>query len=168
MAGTSCVVLSDESDSDGTIINEPIGDVLITDSLDDTSEDVPSVPCYNSDLCDVLPFSQDDNLQDTLDITPPSNIMDNLHEIKTVFRKKVLPSGEVQYYVSWRHSPAKKHRCWVSRDDLSPQLKAFVDSKKIPTLNEKINAISNVIVNTKKINKNDDYLSYKVTECGMS
>ena len=31
----------------------------------------------------------------------------------------------------------KKHRCLVNRSDLSPQLKAYVDLKKIPCLKNK-------------------------------
>lgn len=82
---------------------------------------------------------------------------DTFHEIKTVFRKKVLPSGEEQYYVSFRHAPAKKHRQWISRNDLTPELKAYVDSKKLPVVKSRINVIE--LRDTKTIRNDDDWLS---------
>ena len=97
------------------------------------------------DLDQSLPFSQLDDraLQRECDVETDGVAEDCSREdsqtentgyekIKKVYRKKVMPSGDIQYYLSWADYPAKKYRCWVSRSDLSDELKKFVDNKKLP------------------------------------
>ena len=89
-----------------------------------------------------LPFSDldDESLRDTMedpvDTTQSQNklmIENNRYEgIRKVYRKRVLSCGGVEYYLSWAKCPNKKHRCWIKRDDLSPALQDYVDSRKLP------------------------------------
>ena len=85
-----------------------------------------------------LPFQQVDR-ETFLKAFPDSNrsnkteIEKNGYDmIKKVYRKRVLESGETEYYLSWADTPAKKHRRWVNRKDLSPQLQEYIDSRKLP------------------------------------
>ena len=83
-----------------------------------------------------FPFSDldDESLRDTMedpeDTTQSQNkpmIENNRYEgIRKVYRKSV------EYYLSWAKCPSKKHRCWVKRDDLSPALHDYVDTRKLP------------------------------------
>ena len=89
-----------------------------------------------------LPFSDldDESLRDTMedpeDTTQSQNkpmIENNRYEgIRKVYRKRVLPCGGVEYYLSWAKCPTKKHKCWVKREDLSPALQDYVDTRKLP------------------------------------
>ena len=58
--------------------------------------------------------------------------MRNTTKLKKVYRKRKLSSGDIEYYLSWANHPAKKYRCWVKRDDLSPALQKCMDIKNIP------------------------------------
>ena len=136
------------SDSDSTIIDDVAGDKLIGKDVEidqtNTNMDKSDESDEAGRVCDELPIAEveDDVLQESMAVAPVKkldNVNNNndLELIKKVYRKRVSPSGEEQYYLSWRNYPAKKHRCWVNRSDLSPQLKEYVDSKKIPCLTNK-------------------------------
>ena len=85
-----------------------------------------------------LPFNELDDktlrqvVSDSAADGPETTRNKGYEQIKKIYRKKILPSGEVQYYLSWSKFPAKKHRCWVKRSDLSPELQEYVDTKKLP------------------------------------
>ena len=57
---------------------------------------------------------------------------DEYQQVKKVYRKRKLSSGDIEYYLSWADQPAKKYRCWVKRDNLSPILQKYIDTKKLP------------------------------------
>ena len=91
--------------------------------------------CVDSDL----PFSglDDDSLVEEMkDISQqqgkPAIQNDEYHQVKKVYRKRKLSSGDIEYYLSWANQPAKKYRCWVKRDDLSPTLQKYIDTKRLP------------------------------------
>ena len=46
------------------------------------------------------------------------------------YRKRKLSSGDIEYYLSWADQPAKKYRCWLKRDNLSPIFQKYIDTKK--------------------------------------
>ena len=184
-----------DSDSDSTIItgNELVGDTLIDSDLDKSQSEDTDINNVNEPICDMLPFSSEDTVSDSQqhDSTTTSDkdsitgnrgsTADNceqvsvnngeFHEIYKVYRKRTLSSGEEQYYISWKHAKAKRDRCWVNRSDLTPQLKQYVDNKKLPVVKQRINVLSAVdaknntnkvpstTVMTKYINNNDDWLS---------
>ena len=86
-----------------------------------------------------LPFSgmDDDSLVEEMrDISQqqgkPAIQNDEYHKVKKVYRKRKLSSGDIEYYLSWANHPAKKNRCWVKRDDLSPTLQKYIDTKSLP------------------------------------
>ena len=86
-----------------------------------------------------LPFSgmDDDSLVEEMrDISQqqgkPAIQNEEYHKVKKVYRKRKLSSGDIEYYLSWANHPAKKNRCWVKRDDLSPTLQKYIDTKNIP------------------------------------
>ena len=83
----------DNSDDCGGVVDLPFSD-LNDESLRDTMDD----------------------LEDTTQIRDQPIIENNGYEgIKKVYRKRVLPCGGVEYYLSWAKFPSKKHRCWVKR-----------------------------------------------------
>ena len=91
--------------------------------------------CVDSDL----PFSglDDDSLVEEMkDISQQQGKHaiqnDEYHQVKKVYRKRKLSSGDIEYYLSWAKQPAKKYRCWVKRDDLSPTLQKYIDTKRLP------------------------------------
>ena len=89
--------------------------------------------CVDNDL----PFSglDDDSLVEEMkDISQqqgkPAIQNDEYHQVKKVYRKRKLSSGDIEYYLSWANQPAKKYRCWVKRDDLSPALQKYMDTRE--------------------------------------
>ena len=56
------------------------------------------------------------------------------HQVQKVYRKIKLSSGDIEYYLSWANQPAKKYRCWVKRNDLSPTLQKYIDTKRLPCM----------------------------------
>ena len=158
VAEEESVELQDETDDvqrdvqNDTDPQDTLDDVVaLTVNQEDTIvRDVPRDPMANdadeADDDQPLPFSQldDRQLQQVVDVdveeveddvpeTQQTVTKDNnFEQIKKVYRKKLLPSGDIQYYLSWAAFPAKKHRCWVNRQDLSPELQKYVDTKKLP------------------------------------
>ena len=97
----------DNSDDGGGVVDFPFSD-LDDESLRDTMEDPEGTTQSQNKLM----------------------IENNRYEgIRKVYRKRVLPCGGVEYYLSWAKCPSKKHRCWVKRDDLSPALQDYVDTR---------------------------------------
>ena len=91
--------------------------------------------CVDSDL----PFSgldDDSQVEEMKDISQqqgkPTIQNDEYHQVKKVYRKRKLSSGDIEYYLSWANQPAKKYRCWVKRDDLSPTLQKYINTKRLP------------------------------------
>ena len=91
--------------------------------------------CVDSDL----PFSgldDDSQVEEMKDISQqqgkPAIQNDEYHQVNKVYRKRKLSSGDIEYYLSWANQSAKKYRCWVKRDDLSPALKKYMDKKRLP------------------------------------
>ena len=48
------------------------------------------------------------------------------------FIERQLSLCDIDYYLSWADRPAKKYRCWINRDNLSPSLQKYIDTKKLP------------------------------------
>ena len=89
--------------------------------------------CVDSDL----PFSglDDDSLVEEMkDISQqqgkPTIQNDEYHQVKKVYRKRKLSSGDIEYYLSWANQPAKKYRCWVKRDDFITRITKIYGYKK--------------------------------------
>ena len=89
--------------------------------------------CVDSDI----PFSglDDDSLVEGMkDISQqqgkPTIQNNEYHHVKKVYRKRKLSSGDMEYYLSWADQPAKKYRCWVKRDNLSPILQKYIDIQR--------------------------------------
>ena len=53
-------------------------------------------------------------------------------KVKTVYRRRKLSSGDIEYYLSWAYKPAKKDSCWITRDNLSPTFQKHIDTNKLP------------------------------------
>ena len=53
-----------------------------------------------------------------------------LHQIAKIFRKRILPNNTTQYYVSYKHYPAKKDRVWINESDMTPALQQHAKNKK--------------------------------------
>ena len=51
---------------------------------------------------------------------------DDYHQVKKVFRKRKLSSGDIEYYLSWADKPAKKYRCWINREIFSSTLQKYI------------------------------------------
>ena len=97
---------------------------------DDGQED----ECVDSDL----PFSGldgDSLVEEMRDISKqqgkPTIQNDEYHQVKKVYRKRKISAGDIGYYLSLADQPAKKYRCWVKRDNLSPILQKYMDTKKL-------------------------------------
>ena len=91
--------------------------------------------CVDGDL----PFSglDDDSLIGEMkDISQqqgkPTMQADEYHQVKKVYRKRKLSSGDIEHYLSWADQPSKKYRCWVKRDNLLPILQKHIDTKRLP------------------------------------
>ena len=55
--------------------------------------------------------------------------MMNTTKVKKVYRKIKLSSGDIGYYLSWADQPPKNYRCCVKRDNLSPIIQKYIDTK---------------------------------------
>jgi len=53
------------------------------------------------------------------------------HPIAKIYRKRILPNSTTQYYVSYKHSPAKKDRVWINENDMTPQLQRYARNRKL-------------------------------------
>ena len=87
--------------------------------------------------CDI-PFSglDDDSLVEEMrDISQqqgkPTIQNDDYHQVREFYRKRKLSSGDIEYYLSWADKPAKRYICWINRDNLSPTLQKYIDTKKL-------------------------------------
>ena len=70
------------------------------------------------------------------DISPqqgkPTIQNDDYHQVKKVYRKRKLSSRDIDDYLYWADKPAKNYSCWINRDNLSPTLQKYIDTKKLP------------------------------------
>ena len=87
-----------------------------------------------------LPFGElDDNslVEEMGDISQqqskPTIQNDNYHKVKKFIERESYLQ-ETEYYLSWSDKPAKKYRCWINREDLSPTLQKYIDSMRLPCI----------------------------------
>ncbi|MGL1886778.1 MAG: reverse transcriptase domain-containing protein [Reichenbachiella sp.] len=64
------------------------------------------------------------------------------HPIAKIFRKRILPDRSTQYYVSYKHHPAKKDRVWINESDMSPELQQYARNRKLQIRKANLNMIS--------------------------
>ena len=161
--------LEDIRDADQPLVNS---DHLLDCADDKTEPDNGAVSTTTrTDNLQQLPFSQleETSFYDATGANQPSTSIptgnkttSEYHQINKVYRQRTLPSGEQQYFVSWHGYPAKKHRCWIDRQALTPDLQKYVDNRKLPCKKGKINAISTTPQpQLKIITDNNDWLSWK-------
>ena len=112
--------------------DESTNDLHKTEGKDDSESEETMVEDIE------MPFRDLDDdalvkLVQSRDIQSQSEIEQKGYDIiKKVYRKRILKSGDIEYYLSWKHAPAKKFRTWVKRKDLSHDLQKYVDTRNLP------------------------------------
>ena len=104
----------DHEDVDATQ-QQPLSDKSV-DGQDDHEHSDSGNSVVDLPFCDLDDKSFHDTVDDLEDNTHGQDqpvTENNGHEIiKKVYRKIVLPSGDMEYYLSWAKYPSKKYRCW--------------------------------------------------------
>ena len=80
--------------------------------------------------------------------------------IKKVLKTRTLAAGQIQYYITRRNNPAKNDRCWIEAAQLPLKLKQSLDKRQTLYNDTAINVMVETSVNTKRINCEDDWLSF--------
>ena len=111
---------------------QPLSDKSV-DGQDDHEHSDSGSSVVDLPFCDLDDKSFHDTVDDLEDNTQgqdqPVTENNGYEKIKKVYRERVLPSGDMEYYLSWAKFPSKKYRCWVNRKELSPALQDYVDNK---------------------------------------
>ena len=55
-----------------------------------------------------------------------------LYPVKKIHRKRITPSGDIEFYVSWTGRP-KKYNCWLPESNLTEQLRTRANALNLPT-----------------------------------